>query len=877
MSDNIYLGNPLLKKANTSMEFTQEQILEFMRCKDDPVYFAKNYVRIVTLDHGLMPFDLYPFQEKLINNFHENRFNICKMPRQTGKALALDTPIPTPTGWTTMEDVKIGDNILSPSGNNVSVTMKTETMYNHNCYKLYFDNGEEIIADADHLWEVDSSYWRTGKKVIKSQEIYDRYKSKAQNKRGKGVQGPLYIEKSKPINFIKNLLDIDPYLLGVWLGDGYSSDGRIIAHKDDYTFYKKRIDVEYEREDGNCIRFKVKDFISKLKSYNLLKNKHIPQNYLRSSYEDRLELLRGLMDTDGSVTKNTRSFEFYQKNYDLILQVVELLSTLGIKSNIRHRKIKGNYYHTISFTTEEQVFNLQRKLNNVDSQRSTRIQESRHYIHKIEKVDSVPVACIRVDSEDHLFLCGKTFIPTHNSTTVVSYLLHYAVFNDNVNIGILANKAATARELLDRLQTAYENLPKWMQQGIISWNKGSLELENGSKILAASTSASAVRGMSFNILFLDEFAFVPNHIAESFFASVYPTITSGKNTKVIIVSTPHGMNHFYRMWHDAETGKNGYVFTDVHWSEVPGRDEEWKKQTIANTSEQQFKVEFLCEFLGSVDTLIAPSKLRNFVYDHPKTRNAGLDVYVDPGENCDYVVTVDVARGVGSDYSAFVVVDVTQFPHRVVAKYRDNEIKPMMFPSVIYEVAKSYNNAFILCEVNDVGDQVASILQYDLEYQNILMCSMRGRAGQIVGQGFSGKKTQLGVKMSKTVKKVGCLNLKTMIEEDKLIFNDYEIMSELTTFIQKHNSFEAEEGCNDDLAMCLVIYAWLVCQDYFKELTDQDVRKRLYEEQRNQIEQDMAPFGFISDGLDETSFVDSEGDRWFADEYGDRSYMWEYQ
>lgn len=877
MSDNIYLGNPLLKKANTSMEFTQEQILEFMRCKDDPVYFAKNYVRIVTLDHGLMPFDLYPFQEKLVKRFHENRFNICKMPRQTGKALALDTPIPTPTGWTTMEDVKIGDNILSPSGDNVSVTMKTETMYNHNCYKLYFDNGEEIIADADHLWEVDSSYWRTGKKVIRSQEIYDRYKSKAQNKRGKGVQGSLYIEKSKPINFIKNSLGIDPYLLGVWLGDGYSSDGRIIAHKDDYTFYKKRIDVEYEREDGNCIRFKVKDFRSKLKSYNLLKNKHIPQNYLRSSYEDRLELLRGLMDTDGSVTKNTRSFEFYQKNYDLILQVVELLSTLGIKSNIRHRKIKDNYYHTISFTTEEQVFNLQRKLNNVYSQRSTRIQESRHYIHKIEKVDSVPVACIQVDSKDHLFLCGKTFIPTHNSTTVVSYLLHYAVFNDNVNIGILANKAATARELLDRLQTAYENLPKWMQQGVISWNKGSLELENGSKIMAASTSASAVRGMSFNILFLDEFAFVPNHIAESFFASVYPTITSGQNTKVIIVSTPHGMNHFYRMWHDAENGKNGYIFTDVHWSEVPGRDSAWKAQTIANTSEQQFKVEFECEFLGSVDTLIAPSKLRNFVYDHPKTRNAGLDVYVDPGENCDYVVTVDVARGVGSDYSAFVVVDVTQFPHRVVAKYRDNEIKPMMFPSVIYEVAKSYNNAFILCEVNDVGDQVASILQYDLEYQNILMCSMRGRAGQIVGQGFSGKKTQLGVKMSKTVKKVGCLNLKTMIEEDKLIFNDYEIMSELTTFIQKHNSFEAEEGCNDDLAMCLVIYAWLVCQDYFKELTDQDVRKRLYEEQRNQIEQDMAPFGFISDGFDETSFVDNEGDRWFTDEYGDRSYMWEYQ
>ena len=546
--DDIYLGNPNLKKANVSQEFTEENIREYIKCKGDPVYFAKNYIKIVTLDEGLMPFEPYDFQEELISNFHQKRFNICKMPRQTGK-----------------------------------------------------------------------------------------------------------------------------------------------------------------------------------------------------------------------------------------------------------------------------------------------------------------------------------------STTVVAFLLHYAVFNDSVNIGILANKASTARELLGRLQIAYENLPRWMQQGILSWNKGSLELENGSKILAASTSASAVRGMSFNILFLDEFAFVPNHIADSFFASVYPTITSGKSTKVIIVSTPHGMNHFYRLWHDAERGKNEYTPTDVHWSEVPGRDAQWKQETINNTSEDQFKIEFECEFLGSVDTLIAPSKLKTLVYDSPKQRSAGLDVYEDVKKDHDYLMTVDVARGVGNDYSAFVVVDITKFPHRVVAKYRNNEIKPMLFPIVIYDVAKNYNGAFILCEVNDVGDQVASILQYDLEYENLLMANMRGRSGQVIGQGFSGKKTQLGVKMSKTVKKVGSLNLKTLIEEDKVYFNDYDLISELTTFIQKHNSFEAEEGCNDDLAMCMVIYAWLVAQEYFKELTDQDVRKRLYEEQRNQIEQDMAPFGFMSDGLDsEGTFVDDEGDRWHTDEYGDRSYMWDY-
>ena len=466
---------------------------------------------------------------------------------------------------------------------------------------------------------------------------------------------------------------------------------------------------------------------------------------------------------------------------------------------------------------------------------------------------------------------------TGKSTTSVSYLLHYAIFNANVNIGILANKASTARDLLARLQTAYENLPKWMQQGVLVWNKGSLELENGSKIMAASTSAAAVRGMTFNIIFLDEFAFVPNHIADDFFSSVYPTISSGKSTKIIIVSTPKGMNHFYRLWHDAERGANEYVPTQVHWSEVPGRDEKWREQTIKNTSEQQFRVEFECEFLGSVDTLIAPGKLRAMVYDSPLTSNKGLDVFAEPVPGRDYVCTVDVARGVGEDYSAFIVVDITEFPHQLVAKYRKNDIKPMLFPNIIWETCKAYNDAFILCEVNDIGDQVASIIQYDLEYQNLLMCSMRGRAGQIVGQGFSGKKTQLGVKMSKTVKKVGSLNLKTMVEADKILFKDYDIISELTTFVSKSNSFEAEEGSNDDLAMCLVIYAWLVAQDYFKELTDQDVRKRLYEEQKNQIEQDMAPFGFLSDGLnDETSFVDADGDRWYADEYGDRSYMWDY-
>jgi hypothetical protein len=463
------------------------------------------------------------------------------------------------------------------------------------------------------------------------------------------------------------------------------------------------------------------------------------------------------------------------------------------------------------------------------------------------------------------------------STIVTSYLLWYVLFNPSVNVAILANKAATAREMLQRLQLSYENLPKWLQQGILQWNRGSLELENGSKIMAASTSASAVRGMSFNVIFLDEFAFIPNHIAEQFFSSVYPTISSGKSTKVIIISTPHGMNMFYKLWHDAERGSNEYIPTEVHWSEVPGRDEVWKEQTIKNTSEQQFRVEFECEFLGSVDTLISPSKLRIMPYHDPAQQNRGLAVFETAIPEHNYVVTVDVARGVGSDYSAFTVMDTTTIPYKMVARYKNNEIKPIVFPNIITDVAKNYNQAYILCEVNDIGGQVADIIQFDLEYENLLMCSMRGRAGQQLGQGFSGKKTQLGIKMSSAAKQIGCSNLKALIEDDKLLINDYDTIAELTTFIAKGQTFQAEDGCNDDLAMCLVIFAWMAMQPYFKEMHDNDVRQRIYEDQRDMIEQDMAPFGFVTDGMEDDYFADAQGDVWKVAEYGDKSYMWEYK
>ena len=451
------------------------------------------------------------------------------------------------------------------------------------------------------------------------------------------------------------------------------------------------------------------------------------------------------------------------------------------------------------------------------------------------------------------------------TTTIVSYILHYVLFNPSMNVAILANKAATARDILGRLQLAYENLPKWLQQGVMSWNKGSLDLENGSRIVASSTSSSAVRGGSFNMIFLDEFAFVPHNVAEDFFSSVYPTISSGKTTKVIIVSTPNGMNLYYKLWADAEDGRNSYVPIEVHWSEVPGRDEAWKAETIKNTSESQFNTEFECEFLGSIDTLISPSKLRVMTYREPTQSNAGLDVHMPPQKDHTYVLTADVSRGTANDYSAFCVFDVTEMPYKLVAKFRDNELKPLIFPSKIYDVARAYNHAFVLIEVNDIGEQVANAMQFDLEYDNLVMASMRGRAGQVLGGGFSGGRAQLGVRTTKAVKKIGCSNLKQMVEDNKLIVEDYDAINELSTFIVKGSSFEADDGCNDDLVACLFIFAWMTDQQYFKELTDSDIRKTMMREQQDSLVQDMAPFGFVVNGLEDENIgemVDEYGTRW---------------
>jgi hypothetical protein len=446
------------------------------------------------------------------------------------------------------------------------------------------------------------------------------------------------------------------------------------------------------------------------------------------------------------------------------------------------------------------------------------------------------------------------------TTTTVGYMLWSVLFQADYSIAILANKGSLARDILSRIQYAYEYLPLWLQQGIITWNKGNIELENKSKIAAYATSAAGVRGGSYNLIFLDEFAFVPKNMADDFFTSTYPVISSGKTTKVIIVSTPFGLNHFYKMWVDATEGRSTYKPLEVHWSQVPGRDQAWRNETIRNTSEEQFRQEFETEFIGSSATLISGSKLRSLAFYDPIESEEGLAIYQKPVPGRLYIATVDCAEGVGQDHSTINVVDVSEVPYKQVAKYRNNKLPLLFFPTIIYSLAKKYNEAFVLIETNNIGQQVVDILHYDLEYENIYKLEHHHIKGQSISSGFK-RSTSFGVKTTKSVKKIGCANLKTLIESDKLIVNDFDTIAEMNTFVRVRDSYQAEEGNNDDLVMGLVLFSWLTAQSYFKDSTNIDIRKVLLEEQDMLGDEDLVPVGIIDDGRREEVIVDN-GDVW---------------
>jgi hypothetical protein len=433
------------------------------------------------------------------------------------------------------------------------------------------------------------------------------------------------------------------------------------------------------------------------------------------------------------------------------------------------------------------------------------------------------------------------------TTTAAAVILHYILFNEHKTAAILANKGDSAREVLSRIQLAYESLPRWLQQGVEEWNKGSIELENGCKIYAGTTSSSAIRGKSISFLYLDEVAFIEGY--DEFFASVYPTISSGETTKLLMTSTPNGINHYWKTCKGAEEGTNGYQFVRVMWNDVPGRGEAWKKETLEALDHDQdkFNQEYCCQFNGSSGTLISGQKLKEMLHSNPTTQNDGLLQYEAVTAGHTYAMVVDVSRGKGLDYSAFSIMDITQMPYKQVCTFRDNFTGPVDYAATIFRVATLYNEAYVMVEVNDIGGQVSDILFLDYGYENLVFTENGGRSGKRVSGGF-GKNVDRGIRTTKSVKSIGCSILKMLIEQNQLHIPDFNTIQELSKFSKKGASYEAESGSHDDLVMTLVLFSWLTDQGYFKDLTDINTMMKLRDKSEEQIEAELLPFGFVNIG-----------------------------
>lgn len=473
---------------------------------------------------------------------------------------------------------------------------------------------------------------------------------------------------------------------------------------------------------------------------------------------------------------------------------------------------------------------------------------------------------IRMLLENRKSIC-KLFRQGGKTTCTAAAICWYVIFSDTPkNVAVLAHKASGAREILSRIKLAYELLPPFLQHSVKEWNKGSIELANGSKVTAAATSASAARGGSISWLYLDEYAFVGANIADEFFASVFPTLSSGKTTKISVTSTPIGFNHFWRMWDEAEKGQNGFAYFTANYWERPGYDEAWAADQLRVLKRLKFNQEILMHFLGSSNTLVGGEFIGQMTPADYEYQKDGLDVQERPKPNHTYVAVCDTSRGVEGDSSVVTVIDITQTPYRLVAKYKSNTIHPMLFPSIVHKIAVDYNEAFVLVEINDNGQSTSDTLLHEIEYENLLWIT-RGKSGQVVSSGFGGGTSQSGVRTDKLVKRVGCSTLKTLVEENKLLIFDRDFIQELSTFTEIKGSFKADVGYHDDCVMTLVLFAWLTAQPYFKELTNVNLRTTIYQERIENITNNLTPFGAINDGRDiGPQYVVEDRDAWLVDD-----------
>jgi hypothetical protein len=808
-----------IKKPNTKINYTPKMRQEVLKCAIDPFYFISNFMQIQHPTKGAVPFIMYPYQIEMVNGYHNHRWVCCLASRQTGKALDLRTPLPTPTGWTTMGEVKVGDYLLGDDGKSCRVNFATDIMNDHKCYEIEFDNGEKIIADAEHIWKFNSNVFK-GELTLTTEQALPIFKKA--NKQGQGF----YIKNSS-VEGISTTLPIAPYTLGVWSGDGYSGSGRFCGHIDDvkelsiyieedgYTlgeiFYDKRNNVARRNVIG----------LNKLIRLNELKNnKHIPEVYLRASFEQRLELLRGLMDTDGSVSVKG-SCEFYQKNKEFILQVGELLSSLGIKWRISGKVIKDSIYYTLRFSTSIPVFKLERKRKK-QGKCLNHPKNSRFYVKSITEVESVPVKCIQVDNESHMFLCSKTMIPTHNTTTAAAYLLWRALFIPSTTILICGLTFAGALEIMDRIRFGYENLPDHIRDEVPEYNKGTIKFKNGSKIVSRATTPNSGRGLSITLLYVDEFAALSPQLANQFWSAISPTLSTGGSC--IITSTPQDsedlFSQIYRGSVDVTdefgnprpdgVGKNGFFGMTFPWQVHPDRDEQWAKEWRDKLGEAKFRQEMSCEFISDSETLINALTLSHMKGITPEFYTDTVRWYKDPSANKSYVIGLDPSLGTGGDYAA---IQVFELPEMIqIAEWQHNNTDPrgqvrqlmriLLF--IDQTLRDSHRQAgdpeiFWTVENNTIGEAILLIIEDTGEerFPGIFI-SEKKRKGQT-------RRFRKGMNTDNKKKLSACARAKSLIESGRMLVNSDQLVKELKTFVAAGSTYKAKPGTHDDLVSAMLL------------------------------------------------------------------------
>lgn len=807
----------LIKRAYKRVEYTKKDIGELKACMDPdtgPMFFMENFMFIQHPVRGREQFSPYDFQRDLINVYHRNRKSINMVSRQLGKALSVETPILTPTGFMKMGDLRVGDTIFGRDGKPTKITFITPTMHDHDCYEVEFIHGEKIIADAGHLWKVYDQNLK--KEIIMTTEEL-AVKASVRSAQAQ----PYYIKHVGCLEFRKAEISIPAYLLGLWLGDGGTMDPRITCSRGDYDTYKKylmHLDLKIsvfrpDKRRPNTGTFNVYGLVTLLKENGLFGNKHIPLNYVFNSKEVRLELLKGLMDSDGSASKEGYC-RFYQSDEGLIDQVRHLLSVLGIKSSKtvkRLEKYKDAYSLTFCESIES-LFVLERK-----SERQFLIKNhpknKRIYFRNIKKVKSVPVRCLQIDSPDHMFLCGNTLIPTHNTTVAAGYLLWYAMFNPDSTILVASNKFDGAMEIMQRVRYCYESLPDHIRAGVLTYNKKSLEFDNDSRIIAATTTSTTGRGMSLSLVYLDEFSFVEQGIAREFWTALSPTLSTGG--KCIITSTPDtDEDQFAELWFGANNtvdeygnenkdglGVNGFRPYYADWTAHPERDEEWAREQRADLGDERFDREHLCKFVSFEETLLNFARLANLKSIDPIRKSGEIRWFKEINKNCTYVVSLDPSMGTGGDNSAIQVFELPTLCQ--TAEWQHNRTPVEGQISVLMDILKELEDAGVTelywsVENNTLGEAALVVIRDTGEdfFPGTMLNEPRSTAA-VRRKGFT---------TTNRSKLEACSKLKRFIESERMTIYSKNLISELKTYVRRANTYEARPGNTDDLVAAVLLF-----------------------------------------------------------------------